>query len=173
MSVIAKKTSFKHYGLIAPIQSRWLPWFSWVWTIGTNAYTVKGKQVWYTRSPVAREVRPIARGVQRFLLARLLNLSSQVSKSWVELPHSSVRAPARESNNWDFKVECPVMESHLGLFQFESWLSDHCSIKLQVPRPQSQQNICRSEFETVHCDSVFLDEFPIIGNAEPRTNWNG
>lgn len=37
-------------------------------------------------------------------------------------PTSSVRAPARESNFWDFKVQCPIMESNFELFQFESRL---------------------------------------------------
>ena len=39
-----------------------------------------------------------------------------------QLPPSSVRAPARESNKRDFKVQRPVMESNFELFQFECWL---------------------------------------------------
>ena len=98
MSVIAKNTSFKHYGLIAPIQSRWLPWISWVWTLATNAHTVQGKQVWNTRSSAAYEVRTIARLTTRFSIAMLFNMQSLVSEHGVELRPFSVQAPGLAPN---------------------------------------------------------------------------
>ena len=39
----------------------------------------------------------------------------------VELPPSSIRAPVKESNNRDFKVQCHVMESNFGHLEFEYW----------------------------------------------------
>jgi hypothetical protein len=39
----------------------------------------------------------------------------------VELIPYQIRALAQESNNRDFKVQCPVMESNFGLFVFEPW----------------------------------------------------
>ena len=48
-----------------------------------------------------------------------MGFQSQVSDHGVELWPSSIRARARESNFWDFKVQCPLMESNFRLNGFE------------------------------------------------------
>ena len=60
----------------------------------------------------------------------------------VELPPSSIRAPVRESNNWDFKVQCPVMESNFGLIQFKHWLCRRSfRVKIRGSKPPRRLKI--------------------------------
>jgi hypothetical protein len=60
-----------------------------------------------------------------------------LSHDGVELPPSSFRAPARESNKRDFKVQCPVMEWNFGLFRFESRLyRQSFGVKIRGSKPE-------------------------------------
>ena len=70
-------------------------------------------------------------------IERNLGFQSSVSYHGVEPPPSSVRAPVKESNFCDFKVQCPFMESNFELFQFEPWLCRRSfGVKIRGSKPE-------------------------------------
>ena len=80
-------------------------------------------------------MRPITRDIPRFSIPRVLNLSCQAFEHGIKLSPSSVRAPARESNFWDFKVQCPFMESNFflrNLVRAPSLESNFCVIESRI-----------------------------------------